>query len=113
MRHSKVEPVSLEWNVKAGAGSFVGLPGFESNVVSGSVRSTVTEAIDVDWWPTSSVATALIARAPSAGTGHEPLYGAVVSVPSEVTVPPVQSPVEQAKNSTLATPVPASVAVAV
>jgi hypothetical protein len=59
MRHSKTALLSFELNVNWGAGSFVGSGGFVAIVVFGSVRSTVTAAIVVAWWPTASRATAL------------------------------------------------------
>src|SRR5436305_1870024 len=106
MRHSKVAPGSFDVNVNAGAGSFVGSPGFVWIVVFGSVRSTVTVEIVVDWWPTLSVATAWIAYAPSAGMGQAAWNGAALTVPSSVVVPGAQVGVVQALKRTLCTPLP-------
>jgi len=75
-----------------GAGSLVRVAGFVAIVVFGSVRSTVTAEIDVDWWPTWSIATALD-RVRAVG-GHRPAgrpTGAEDAVPSSVVVPPTQS----------------------
>src|SRR3954468_3716064 len=96
MGHWEAPPASFEVNGKAGAGSFVGSPGFVWIVVFGSVRSTVTVEIVVDWWPTLSVARAWIAYAPSAGTGQAAWNGAAFTVPRSVVVPAAQFGVVQA-----------------
>jgi hypothetical protein len=91
------------------------LPGFVIRLVFGAVRSTVTFTTSLEVWPTLSVATAFSARLPCAGIVQEALYGAVVSgPPSDVHEPAAQSRLvfEQVKNSTLATPLAASLEVA-
>src|SRR3954470_13238038 len=69
--HSKRCVDSLAWNVNAGLAALDGSAGFVSIVVSGSVRSTVTETIALRVWPTLSVATASIHSTPSPGKFHE------------------------------------------
>ena len=72
-RHSKRRAVSLAEKVKVGCAAFVGSPGWVNRFVSGSVRSTVTAAIELLAWPTWSVATASIQWEPSPGSAHEVL----------------------------------------
>src|SRR5690348_12009710 len=82
--------------------------------VSGGVVSIETFSIVDAGWPALSVATASSAWLPSPGTFQLTLYGAVVSTPRELNVPVAQSTLvfEHSKNSTDATPLPPSVAVA-
>ena len=68
------------------------------------MRSIVTLRTAEPVFPARSWATARTARFPSASSGHEIVYGAVVSVPSETHEPAVQPvlSVEQRKKSTRA-----------
>ena len=72
---------------------------------AGGVRSIVVFALSAPVLPALSVATARRARLPSASSGHETLYGAAVSMPSETQLPAAQPALacEQRKNSTWAT----------
>src|SRR2546423_4822352 len=65
-------------------------------------------------WPALSVATASRAWLPSLGTFQLTVYGAVASTPRELNVPVAQSALvfEHSKNSTDATPLPPSFALA-
>jgi len=82
-------------------------------VPAGRVRSIVTtDVCDVER-PAASVAVALTTRSPSVGTGQETEYGEVVSTPSETQpAEQVEPAARHCSKSTEATPVPASVAVA-
>src|SRR5882724_1488986 len=110
MLHSKVEPGSVESNVKAGAATFDGSDGFVRIVVLGAVRSTSTFRIAVAGWPALSVATAARAWVPSAaGIDQETLYGpGAGTVPSGFQIPVAQLLLwsEHSKNCTWATPLP-------
>src|SRR4249919_1105259 len=66
IRHSKVEPASVESNVKDDTATFDGSDGFVRIVVLGAVRSTSTLRMAVAGWPALSVATAARAWLPSA-----------------------------------------------
>ncbi len=67
MRHSNVEPGSLELNVNVGVVSLSGLPGPESRLVTGAVLSTRRFATTlVSELPAVSVATARRSKRPSA-----------------------------------------------
>ena len=95
-------PPSLALKSKVAPVALVGSAGAESIDVTGRVRSTVTLTMSSPVFEPTSVATARSAAFPSAGSGHEAVYGAAVSVPSEIQVPVEQSLLAsvQAKNST-------------
>ena len=61
MRHSKVEPPSVELNVKVALVEAVGFAGFESIVVCGAARSIVKLRLEgVSTLPAASVARTLM-----------------------------------------------------
>ena len=104
-RHSNVAPGSLELNVRLALAPALGSAGPESIVVVGTVRSMVTSTTSAPVLEAASVATARSARLPSASSGQEASYGAVLSVPRETQEPVPQDAEasEQRKNSTLVT----------
>src|SRR5438132_14199253 len=66
MLHSNVEPGSEDVNVKVGVAALDGSAGFETIVVSGAVRSTLTFRLELDGWPAWPGATGAVAASPSA-----------------------------------------------
>src|SRR5919201_2195172 len=113
--HPNVEPVSVEVKEKETLPP-LGSAGFAVIVVSGGVVSTLTLRIADAACPALSVAVALSAWLPSPGIAQLTAYGpGEATVPSELNVPLPQSMLvfEHSKNCTFATPLPASVALAV
>ena len=103
-RHSNVAPGSLELNVRLASALALGSDGPESIVVAGTVRSMVTSTTSAPVLEAASVATARSARLPSASSGQEASYGAVLSVPRDPGPGAAgREASEQRKNSTLVT----------
>src|SRR5262245_40481391 len=112
MRHSKLDPPSLELKVKLGVALFEGSAGPESMLVSGAVLSTRRFATRSAWvCPTMSVATARTSYIPSATAlvFQLAVYGEVVSVPIVVRV---AAPAGERSKTTCWTAVDASDALA-
>src|SRR5690242_15850796 len=110
IRHSNVEPASVELKAKLGVAALDGSAGLLVIVVSGAVRSTSTLRMSLEAWPALSVATAARAWLPSVpGMFQETLYGpGAGTVPSGLHTPVLQLVLwfEHSKNWTSCTPLP-------